>query len=179
MRLLTIATALTLCVTFAGEDRQAKRKARVDEAAVTAIDRLFAEQPGAESLLGRSFGYAVFSNLKIALGVSGGGGSGVAIDRSSGERTYMRMGSAGVGLGLGGQRYYVVIFFETQEDFDRFVDDGWQADASAHAAAGQDGANVTSSFVDGVAVFQLTKKGLLASADVTGTKFWKDEKLND
>ena len=45
MRLLTIATALTLCVTFAGEDRQAKRKARVDEAAVTAIDRLFAERP--------------------------------------------------------------------------------------------------------------------------------------
>ena len=172
--------SLALSVSFADRaDKLAKRKARVDDAAVEAMERLMSEHPGAESLLGRSFGYAVFSNLKVAVGVSGGGGSGVAIDRSSGERTYMRMSSAGVGFGLGGQRYHVVFFFETQEAFDRFVEKGWQADASAQAAAGKDGANARSSFHDGIAVFQLTKKGLLASADVTGTKYWKDDELNE
>lgn len=179
MILALLALSMTFTVADDKSDKLEKRKQRVDDASVEAVDRLLAEQPGAESLFGRSFGYAVFSNLKIAVGVSGGGGSGVAIDRASGERTYMRMGSAGVGLGLGGQRYHVVFLFENQKAFDRFVEKGWQADATAQAAAGSDGVNVGSSFVDGIAIFQMTKKGLLASADVTGTKYWKDDKLND
>ncbi len=33
-------------------------------------------------------------------------------------------------------------------------------------------------FVDGVAVFQLTEKGLLLAVDLTGTKYWKNSDLN-
>jgi hypothetical protein len=29
-----------------------------------------------------------------------------------------------------------------------------------------------------VAIFQLTHKGLMAQADVSGTKYWKHKKLN-
>ncbi len=29
-----------------------------------------------------------------------------------------------------------------------------------------------------LAVFQLTKAGLMLRADITGTKYWKNEKLN-
>ena len=52
------------------------------------------------------------------------------------------------------------------------------ADTQAGAAAGTKGAAVSTTFHDGMAVFMRTKKGLMASADVSGTKYWKS-KLND
>ena len=40
------------------------------------------------------------------------------------------------------------------------------------------GANAKTTFSNGVAVFQLTEKGLMASVDIAGTKYWKSDKLN-
>ena len=34
-------------------------------------------------------------------------------------------------------------------------------------------------FVNGLVIFQLTDAGLMASADVAGTKYWKDGNLNN
>ena len=66
----------------------------------------------------------------------------------------------------------------TSATFDEFVESGWDADGSASAAAGDEGLNAKASFVNGMAVFQMTKKGLIAQASVKGTKYWKDEDLN-
>lgn len=157
---------------------RAKRQA-IDEMAGQVLDRLFQEEPGARAAFDASAGYAVFDSLKFALLISGGGGVGVAVDRTSGERTYMKMATGGVGLGLGGQSYQIVFLFEDEPTFRRFVDKGWQADASASAAAGTSGENVSSSFRHGMMVFQFTNSGLMAQADVSGTKFWKAKKIND
>jgi lipid-binding SYLF domain-containing protein len=110
--------------------------------------------------------------------LSGGGGVGVAVDKSSGRSTYMKTGSAGLGVGLGGQAYQVVFMFENRDALERFVNKGWQADVSANAAAGTVGKNAPSTFSNGIAVFQITHKGLVAQADISGTKYWKAKKLN-
>jgi len=34
-------------------------------------------------------------------------------------------------------------------------------------------------FVNGLAIYQLTEKGLMLNADIAGTKYWKNKKLND
>jgi len=184
LALVVVLTTLPVAVP-AGEqepgtkqDRAAARRAEIDAAARETLDQLLAESPEAEKLYDKAAGYAVFSNLKIAVGVSGGGGSGVAVSKSGGKRTYMKMGTAGIGLGLGGQRYRVVFLFENDKVLGNFVDKGWQADVSAQAAAGTAGAGVASSFRDGLAVFQFSDKGLMASADLSGTKYWKADKLN-
>ena len=44
-------------------------------------------------------------------------------------------------------------------------------------AAGKEGVAVQSSFFDGVAFYQITEKGLMAHADISGTKFWVNEEL--
>ncbi len=44
--------------------------------------------------------------------------------------------------------------------------------------AGNESQELAVSFVDGMAVFQLTKKGLLLVADLTGTKYWKNSDLD-
>ena len=142
------------------------------------LERLFEGSDTAKKLFDKTYGYAVFSNLKISLVISGGGGSGVAVQNDTGERTYMNMGTAGLNLGLGGQKYQVVFLFQTQKVFRDFVDKGWKADASANAVAGKKGANMQADFVNGIAMYQLTEAGLMLQADISGTKYWKNDKLN-
>jgi lipid-binding SYLF domain-containing protein len=159
------------------DKQQAKRDA-IDEMASEVLTELLSDSDRAEAVYDEAAAYAVFDNFKFTFLLSGGGGVGVAVDKSSGRRTYMKMGSGGVGLGLGGQSYQVVIFFEDLARFEKFVNKGWQADVSANAAAGTSGKNVPGTFSEGLAIFQITNKGLMAQADISGTKYWKNKKLN-
>ncbi len=154
------------------------KRQKIDELAKGAMDALFEKNDKAKNLYESAHGYAVFDNIKIAFGLSGGGGTGVAVTRENGARTYMKMGTAGIGVGLGGQQYQVVFLLQDQKTFNSFVDKGWQADAAAKAAAGTAGVNVKTGFVNGLAIYQMTDKGLIANADVSGTKYWKYKKLN-
>ncbi|HEX6992647.1 MAG TPA: YSC84-related protein [Gammaproteobacteria bacterium] len=156
----------------------AERRSEIDGRAEATLQKLFETQPAVRSLYDKASGYAVFTATKAGFIVTGGGGTGVAVDKSTGARTYMRMGTGGIGLGIGAQRYDLVILFETDAHLDRFIRGGWDASTTAQAAAGTDGVTVTSSFVDGVAFYQLTDRGLMAQADVSGTRFWKIEELN-
>jgi len=160
-------------------DRNQQKREAIDEMASMTMDRLLAESPQAKRLFGKSVGYAVFDNFKVALLVSGGGGVGVAVERATREKTYMKMGTAGIGIGAGGQSYSVVFLFEDDETLHKFVDKGWHADATATAALGSKGSNAEASFSHGLAVYQLTNKGLMAHVDISGTKYWKSRKLNE
>jgi lipid-binding SYLF domain-containing protein len=181
--LVAVAVMASLSGVVADDEKtkdssSADKRAKIDQVAQEALDTVLDKSDGDNKLYESAYGYAVFDNLKIAIGISGGGGSGVAVTKGSGARTYMKMGTGGVGLGLGGQKYQVVFFFETEKAFTSFVEKGWKAEAGARAAAGTEGASADSSFHDGMAIYQITEAGLMASADVSGTKYWKNKKLN-
>jgi lipid-binding SYLF domain-containing protein len=172
--------ALVLCFGTAWAQDDAKveqRKLEIDTAAQSTLDELLAAHADVRELYNKAAGYAVFTVTKAGFIVSGGGGNGVAVNKATGQRTYMRMGTGGIGLGIGGQRYSLVMLFETVDRLDKFLAGGWDSSASAEAAAGQEGVAVRSSFIDGMAFFQITDKGLMAWADVSGTKFWVTEDL--
>jgi lipid-binding SYLF domain-containing protein len=189
-KVVTLAAAI-VCISFilptnsslAAEEswkslkRESKRM-KIDETAQETLDELFASSPKAKNLYEISYGWAVFDNLKLAFGFSGGGGNGVARMRESGEKTYMQMGTAGIGIGLGINKYQVVFLFQDSRTFKNFVENGWQADATASAVAGEAGAEAKTDFSNGMAIYQITDKGLMAHADVAGTKYWKNKKLN-
>jgi lipid-binding SYLF domain-containing protein len=158
-------------------DQEAKR-AKINETADGSLKAVFGESEKAKDLYDNSYGWAAFDNLKIAIGISGGGGNGVAVNKKSGERTYMKMGTAGIGIGLGGKKYQVVFLFQDESTFRNFVDKGWKAGAEAGAGAGKAGVAAETGFVNGIAVYQLTDKGLIAAADISGTKYWKNDNLN-
>ncbi len=181
LRVWQRSIVLLIClalVPVALADKAAERRGKIDEAATEALNVLFSKNAKAERLFDKAVGYAVFDNLKLSLFISGGGGSGVAVDRSNGARTYMRMGTAGLNVGLGGQKYQVIFLFQDRETFTDFVDNGWQADAQANAVAGRAGANAATTFENGMAVFQITEAGLMLQADIAGTRYWKSKKLN-
>lgn len=179
-RLLVLAAVSSLIAgsAFAQASSEAQqRRQEIDTVAQTTLDGLMSQEAGVRDLYGRAAGYAVFTVTKGGFIVSGGGGNGVAVNKASAQRTYMRMGTAGVGLGIGGQRYSLVVLFETEDRLNKFVAGGWDSSATAEAVAGQEGVAFRSSFIDGLAIFQVTDKGLMAWADVSGTKFWVNEEL--
>ena len=180
--LTVLALALPAASVFAEEEwksmKQEAKAMKIKESAKASLNELFADNPKAKELYAKSYGWAAFSNLKLALGFSGGGGNGVAVVKETGEKTFMKMGTAGVGIGLGVNKYDVIFLFQDSKTFNNFVNKGWQADAGATAAAGKAAADVKTNFVNGLAIYQITDKGLMANADIAGTKYWKNDKLN-
>jgi lipid-binding SYLF domain-containing protein len=158
-------------------EREARRM-KINEMADLALKKVLAGNDKAERLYEMSYGWAAFDNLKLAFGFSGGGGNGVAVRITGDQRTYMKMGTVGIGLGLGANKYQVVFLFQDERTFTNFVESGWQADAGASAVAGKAGAEVKTDFVNGMAVYQVTDTGLMAHADIAGTKYWKNKNLN-
>ncbi len=161
------------------ELKKESKQAKINEVAAETLESLFAENAKSKDLYDDAVGWAVFDNTKVAFGLSGGGGKGVAVDKKSGQRVYMNMGTAGVGLGLGVNKFQVVFLFQDETTLKNFVDKGWQADAGATASAGKNAAEAKTAFVNGLAIYQLTEKGLMLNADIAGTKYWQDKDLNE
>jgi lipid-binding SYLF domain-containing protein len=181
-RSIWVGIALALTVGVAPAQAQSsteavQRRLEIDNSAQQTLDGLLKSQAGARELYEKAVGYAVFTATKAGFIVSGGSGTGVVVNKGTGAHTYMRMGMGGIGLGIGAQRYSLVILFETESHLTKFVAGGWDSSATAEAAAGKEGVAVRSSFYDGVAFYQITDKGLMAHADVTGTKFWVIDEL--
>ncbi len=155
----------------------AERRQEILDMSKGTIDGLKKDKSAAD-LIGSAYGHAVFDTTKGGFIVTGAGGTGVAMRKNGGDPVYMHLGAGGVGLGAGLENYKLVILFENEDVYERFIDGEWSGGASAQAAAGRDGAAVVGKFVNGVAVYHLTDKGLIAQADVTGVKFWPSDKLN-
>jgi lipid-binding SYLF domain-containing protein len=156
----------------------ATRRQEIDLNAQSTLEELFAQKGNARELYDQSVGYAVFSATKAGFVVSGGRGTGVVVNKSSGQRTYMRLFTGGIGLGVGAQNYDLFVLFQTESKLNQFITGTWDASTSAQAAAGTEGVTFMSSFVDGVALYQITDKGLMAWADVSGTRFKVVSELN-
>jgi hypothetical protein len=155
-------------------------RAKLDAMAEQTLQQLFKEQPDSRSLFEQSAGFAVFDARQASFYVAAGYGRGVAVNRKSGARTYMKMatGGASLGLGIGGFERQLVILFQNQSSFEQFVRQGFDATGGVTAMAGAERDDLQVAFTDGRAVFMLTKKGWKISAKLTGSRYWPDQALN-
>ena len=159
-------------------DTLAERREEILAMANTTIDEL-RENENASPLIRDAYGYAVFDTTKGGFIVTGAGGTGVAMRRNGDDdHVFMHMGAAGVGLGAGIENYKLVVLFQNEDTYERFIDGAWSAGTTAQAAAGDEGVAAVANWVNGVAVYHLTDQGLIAQADVTGVRFWPSDRLN-
>jgi lipid-binding SYLF domain-containing protein len=154
------------------------KRSQIDATAGAALAKLLKENPNAKELYEKAYGWAAFDNLKLGFFFSGGGGKGEAVEKKTGKKTYMEMGSAGFGLAFGGKKYDVVFLFQTKAGFDDFVNNGWQAHGSASGTAGTAQAGAQTGFVNGMAIYQISSTGLMANVDLSGSKYFKSKDLN-
>lgn len=167
------------------EIKEENRKERVEriKTANETLQLLYRYAPEAKDMVLRSYGYAVFSNVGVNLVLlSAEGGKGLAHNNKTGVHTYMNMASGGVGLGLGVKDFRAVFLFENKKVYDNFVNNGWEANAQADAAAKYEksgGAlNAAETVAPGIRLYKLTQNGLALQITIQGTKYWKDEELN-
>jgi len=153
-------------------------RAKIDEMASAAIEQLTKEAPAAAKQLEDSAGYAVFDSRRMSLLIAAGYGQGVAVDRGTGKRVYMKMATAGANLGFGAQVYQLVFLFPASTSFNNFVTKGWDAGADADAVAGEDAESMALRLPDGTYVYKMTEKGVMLSVALTGTRYWQSEELN-
>jgi lipid-binding SYLF domain-containing protein len=176
-----LAAILSGCATTGATTPNEKRQA-ILKMKQEVLSDLYRTQPGARSKVAKAPGYAVFSNANINLILASfSGGQGVVKDNRTGRHTYMNMGEAGIGFGLGVKDFRAVFVFHDRNTMKDFIESGWEfgAHADAAAKAGNKGGAVGGEvLLDGVTVYQLTESGLALQATLKGTKYWKDSELN-
>ncbi len=162
----------------AAEKRQAAQQMRSE-----ALTQLYDIHPYAQGQIEEAAGYAVFSNVGVNLFLlSTASGWGIVREAGTGQDTYMKMYSVGIGPGLGIKDFRGIFVFTDREALDSFVEDGWDASAQSDATAkAEDKGDSWAGSVDvapGIKLYQLTETGLALQATIQGTKFWKDDELS-
>jgi lipid-binding SYLF domain-containing protein len=187
MRFRTIASSLAVILLASGlasagdspDEKREKTRKMADET----LQELYKLQPAAQAAIQKSAGYAVFNNMGTnLLLVSTARGSGVAVNSNTKQETFMKMISAGAGLGVGVKDYRVIFVFQNDNALAQFLDSGWSGSAQSDAAAkaGEKGAAYSGAVevAPGVWVYQITKNGLALQLTLQGTKYYKDDDLN-
>ena len=164
-------------------DSSGKKREKTRKMAAATLEDLYKLQPTSRDMIQKAAGYAVFNNMGTnLLLLSTARGAGVAVNSKTKQDTFMKMISAGAGLGIGIKGYRVVFAFENDEALARFLDSGWSGSGQADAAAktsNSGGAYSGAVMVEpGVWVYQITKKGLALQLTLQGTKYYKDGDLN-
>jgi len=178
---LMVVTLLAAAVARA--DSADEKRAKTRKMAAQTLQDLYKLQPTARSAIQQSVGYAVFNNMGTnLLLLSTARGAGIAVHSSTKQETFMKMISAGAGLGLGVKDYRVIFVFANDNALARFLDSGWSGSAQADAAAKAGGAGGAYSgateVAPGVWVYQITKNGLALQLTLQGTKYYKYKDLN-
>lgn len=176
--LISMALALPAFAKSTEEKREDVREMREE-----VLAELFEQRPQVRAEIDVSEGYAVFSNVGVqVLLIGGGGGRGVVRDMKSGKDTFMKMATAGVGLGIGIKDFRTVFVFHDRKALDDFIEKGWDFSGEADAAAKSDDKGGefgdAAGFSKKVSIYQFTQAGLALQASLKGTKYWRHKKLN-
>ncbi len=189
MRIITVGSLLVLSILVSGCSgpkgvTTSDKKSYVNEMVDKTLNELYLEYPQTKEKIQKSAGYGVFSNVNInVILLSAGNGFGAVIDNQTQQKTYMKMAMAGVGLGAGVKDFRAVIIFKNKETLNSFIDKGWEFGGHADAAIQADdkgaSANTAGDINPDMEIYQFTKNGIALQATLAGTKYWKDNELND
>jgi len=176
---------LLACALLLLGSTSAQAAATVEECRATLAK--FRELGNVPELLAQSYGYAVLPTIgKGGIGVGAAGGTGCVF--AGGKHTgKVSMGQVTIGWQLGGQAYSQLILFKNADTYNDFTRGQFEfgADATAvaltygaQAGASTKGASASAGDTKGVAawkrgmaVFTLTKGGLMYEASIGGQKF--------
>ena len=188
-RLLVLGLFLALASALAWADDDAKADADTVQ--------LFKNAGQSAGFFSSAHGYAVFPTIgKAGLGIGGAHGDGRVYEggKRIGETSMTQLS---IGLQAGGEGYSEIIFFKDKRALDEFTAGNFEFGAGVQAVAitaaasaetgtsgsgagasgGKKDAKTAGSYHKGVAVFTITKGGLMADVSVNGQKFkYKSDK---
>ncbi len=178
-----IASAASALPAFLDRRPDDEQRQSILERSAEVLAKLYQSQPEAKASVEKAYGYATFSNFGVKIFFAGSGtGRGVAVNNKTRQKTFMNMAEIQAGLGLGVKKFMLVWIFDNEQVFNSFINSGWElgGQASAAAKAGDSGAAYQGAIQvsTGVYVYQLTDAGLALELTAKGTKYYKDNDLN-
>lgn len=164
-------TLMALLLSFAVRAQVDGWNPRLETEAEWAMSSILKKEPKLETFKEEAYGYAIFPKVtKAAIGVGGAAGNGIVYEQEVAVgKAHLKQ--ATVGIQFGGQQYVEVIFFEDKETFEKFTNGKLKFNAQASAVALKSGASVDAAYQDGVAVFTMTKGGVMYEASLGGQHF--------
>jgi lipid-binding SYLF domain-containing protein len=181
MATASVAAALAIlagCTTNAGPSSTlSQQKQTVDDGVDETMATLYSSVPGSRELARKASGILVFPKVYAAGPLVGGEYGLGALEIDGGTVGYYKTTGLSLGLQAGAESRGLVFMFMTRNALDRFLaGNGWAAGVDASVALVKVGANgtldTTSATAD-VAAFALTNSGLMAAANIEGTKVTK------
>ena len=135
MRFRIIASGLAVILLAGGlasaGDSPDKKREKTRKMADQTLQELYNAEPAAKAAIEKSAGYAVFNNMGTnLLLLSTARGSGIAVNSQTKQETFMKMISAGAGLGVGVKDYRVIFVFENDKALAQFLDSGWSGSSA-------------------------------------------------
>lgn len=136
-----------------------------------AIAKFKNSDPNLQEFFNQAYGYAIFPTVaKGGIGLGGAYGRGEVYQQGK-LVGHTSLSQLTIGFQLGGQAYSEIIFFKDRKALSRFTSGSFEFGAQASAVAVTAGASADADYNDGVAIFTLTKGGLMYEAAVGGQKF--------
>jgi lipid-binding SYLF domain-containing protein len=167
IRNAVLAGLVVLAVTPSPAARAAELKTEVEQA----IDAFNKADSSLKKLFDDSIGYAVFPSVgKGGFIIGGERGKGLVYEKGKpiGEVTLTEVN---IGAQVGGEHFYEVIFFQTEDALKTFKESKYEMAAEANAVAAAEGAAKNAKYQQGVAIFTLPRGGLMVQASIGGQKF--------
>jgi len=160
---LLVTAAFSTFTALAADDLESESK--------QAVASFQQKDSGLKTFFDQAAGYAIFPSVgKGGLIVGGAHGNGLVYEKG-GITGKASMSQASVGAQIGGQSFSEVIFFENTAALEDFKLGKFEMSAEVSAVAAAEGASQKAKYTQGVAVFTMPKKGLMAQASIGGQKF--------
>jgi lipid-binding SYLF domain-containing protein len=175
---LAIGLFITGVSAFAGADYKEVRL-EVDQQAEELIESLTGADPVFTANLETAAGYFAGQLVHVQAGIVGAGsGTGVLVDRTSGERFYLDVTRFDMGPGFGGQVMSAVILIQDRDILEDAKSGNWVVSWGAEAAAGEASAAARRKG-SGYTVYAFTNDGLLAMASLRTIRFRLNPEMNN
>ena len=174
---LVALLVLTMTSQFSMAQTEESNAERIQDSK-NVMAKMIKKSPSLQSYYDQSYGYAIFPKV-TKVGVS----LGVALGKGFVFKNHLAISTSKLkqltfGLQFGVQKYSEVIFFQSEKDFDQFMNKKLKFNGQASAVAIKKGASADVSYSDGVAVFTQTMGGLMFEASIGGQCF-KNQLIED
>lgn len=175
-----VLAALAAIVVATAAPARAEEAAAIDARVNLALERLYAEVPGARDLAQRAYGILVMPDVVKGGFILGGayGEGALRLNDGSGYRNtaeYYSVGAASIGLQAGIQSTSHALFFLSEEALRKFRRaDGWEAGVDAEVTFPDAGINVgadTTTNRKPIVAIVFGQDGILIGASLEGAKY--------
>ena len=181
--LLTLICLLATSAMALAKESPDETRAKLDKMSVEVLDKMYAKYPESKSAVERSYAYCTISASGIKWGLIGDDhGRGVAYNKETGKKIYMKMKEVSLGLNFGAKEYDLLFIIQNQTAWERFISGNikFGSEVSAQASDGVSGGTFADATIvaNGVWVYQLDKKGLAVEFSMKGARISPYRTLN-